>query len=136
MRVPVGPQSTKAAFTDLQRRMGAIERDLMKELAKELRRVTNEVRDVVRGSTADPFATGKSRKSVRSSVRKKYEASLYSNLPQVPVQEWGGVIKPRGVPIEFKPTNFVRGTVVALADDIDQKLGDAFDRIAARKGFL
>lgn len=131
----IAAKATEAAFTNVQRRLAAIAKDTEKELTAELRKVGNEARDVVRSSTEAPYRTGKTRKSVRLSVRRKTVLSLYSNSPQSPVWEFGGVIRPKGKPIEIPQTNFIRGTVVAIADEIDEKLADAFDRIARRNGF-
>jgi Bacteriophage HK97-gp10, putative tail-component len=124
------------AFAVLAAQMAEIEKEAAKELTKLLREIGNEARDVVRSSTEPPYATGKLRKSVKTSVRQKGVVSLYSNLPQAPVFEFGGSIKPRGTPITIPQTNFVRGPVVALGDDIDERMAEAFDDISHRHGFL
>lgn len=113
-----------------------IQKETEKELGQELRRIGNEARDEIRGSTEDPFLTGATRRSVKTSVRRKSQVSLFSTAPQAPVWHWGGTIRPRGAPIEFPRTEFVAGTVLELADEIDEEIGEAFDRIARRRGFV
>jgi hypothetical protein len=129
--LPPGP-----AFALLSKQLKAIQKETEKELTKELRRVGNEVRDDVRSSTDAPHRTGKLRKSVKTSVRRKMEVRLYSNLPQAPVFEFGGTIRPRGKPITIPRTEFVGGTVLRLGDDIDERIADAFDDVAKRHGFF
>lgn len=124
------------AVARLNASLRAIQRDIEKELTSELRRIGNEARDVVRGSNKPPYRTGRTRKGIKTSVRRKTEVALVSNLPQAPVWEFGGTIKPRGVPIEIPTTNFVRGPVLELSEDIDERIADAFDEVVHRHGFL
>jgi hypothetical protein len=114
----------------------AIEKDTTKELSKALREEANKVRDKVRTSTARPYRTGKLRRSVKTSVRGKYNASLYSLLPQAGVLHWGGTIRPRGVPITFPKTEFVTAEVLAGADEFEERIADRFDEISHRHGWL
>lgn len=120
----------------LNKHLRAIERETAKELTSELRTLGNEVRDKVRSSTEDPYRTGGLRKSVKTSVRRKSEVSIYSNLPAAPVWEFGGRIKPRGTPITIPKTEFVRSVVLAEGDDFDERIADRFDTIARRNGFF
>jgi hypothetical protein len=130
------PLPAKLAFERLTLALRAIEKDTEKELNKALRDLGNEVRDKIRGSAASPFLTGRLRKSIRTSVRGKSQVSLYSTLPQAPVWEYGGTIRPRGVPITIPKTNFVTGVVLAEGDDFDERIADKFDEIAHRHGFF
>ena len=130
------PDSVDLGIKALNGSLRGIEKEVEKELTKELRRLGNEIRDTIRGSTADPYRTGKLRKSVKTSVRRKGVVSLYSNEPHAPIFEFGGVIKPRGTRIKIPGTNFVRGTVVAISDAIDEEIADAFDGVARRHGFF
>ena len=128
--------SPQAAYAKLDGQLIAIEREAAKELKKMLRDVGNEARDAIRGGSEDPHKTGTLRRSVKTSVRGQGVVSLYSNLPQAAVWEFGGAIKPRGVAIQIPRTRFVGGTVEELGDHIDERLGDAFDAIAHQHGFL
>lgn len=112
-----------------------IQRGTEKELIKELRALGNEARDKVRSSTARPFRTGRTRRGIKTSVRRKVEVSLYSLDPQAPVWNWGGTIKPRGTPITFPRTEFVSGVVEKEGADFDERIAERFDEIAHRNGF-
>lgn len=130
----VGPP--KVVFGDLAASLKLIAKESEKALIGEMRRVGNEARDYVRAGHGPPYDTGALRKSVRTSVRGKATISLYSNLPQAPVWEWGGTIRPRGVPINIPKTQFVTGAAKKFGDHIDDELAVAFDRIAAGQHFL
>lgn len=134
--MPGPPLPPSLAVDLLNHHLRSIQKDTEKELTKKLREVGNNARDVVRRSTDAPHRTGRLRKSVRTSVRKKNQVSLYSNLPQAPVFEFGGRIRPKGTAISIPKTSFVSGTVLALGDQIDEELADAFDSIARRNGFI
>lgn len=119
-----------------------IEKGIVKEIKDELRKVGVEVASVVRSSNSPPFGPsdsngqiGRKRRSIKVSVRSG-AVSLYSNEPDAGVWNWGGTIKPRGVPIKIPETNFLTGTVLAFGDKLDAKLGSAFERVAHRNGFL
>jgi hypothetical protein len=74
------------------------------------------------------------RRSVKTGV-KRGSIVLYSNLPQGDVLEWGGSIKPRGVPIEFERTEFVRKEVLASSEVTEGRLAGLLEATAARYGF-
>lgn len=131
-----GAKPADIAIAELNADLRDIVKETEKELVKEMRRVGNEARDAVRRSNEAPYRTGRLRKSVKTSVRRKSEVSLYSTLPQAPVYEFGGRIKPRGSVITIPKTNFVRGTVVAIGDDIDERIAEAFDGIARKNRFF
>lgn len=130
------PLPPKLAVDLLNHHLREIKKETEKELSKMLREIGNNARDEIRADTQSPFRTGTTRKRVKTSVRKKFEVSLYSNDPQTPVWEYGGTIRPRGVPIEIPKTSFVSGTVLKRGDQIDEELADAFDSIARRNGFV
>jgi hypothetical protein len=125
----------KVVFTDLAASLKVIQKASEKALLAEMRRVGNEARDYVRAGHGPPYETGALRKSVKTSVRRKSTIALYSNLPQAPVWEWGGTIRPRGVPINIPKTQFVTGAAKKFGDHIDDELAVAFDRIAAAEHF-
>jgi hypothetical protein len=130
------PLPADIAIARFNASLRGVQKDTEKEMVKRLREVGNEARDEVRGSTRPPFRTGRTRKGIRTSVRRKSEVSLYSNEPQAPVWEWGGVIRPRGTPIEIPKTNFVTGAVLKHGDDFDERMADEFDQIAHRHGWF
>lgn len=102
---------------------------MAKGLTAELRGIGKEVQAKVRGSTASPYRTGKLRRSVKTSVRAR-EVTLYSNLPQAPVWEWGGGIRPRGVKIVIPKTQFVTSEAFDASEDTEDRLASLFDTLA------
>jgi len=128
------PAIDTSGISDLLRDLRTIDKRLGASLVKELRDVGNETRDKVRNSTAPPYRTGKMRRSVRTGVRRG-AITLYSNLPQGDVLEWGGSIKPRGVPIEFPRTEFVRKEVAASSEGTEARLSGLLEATAARYSF-
>lgn len=129
-----GVQVDTAGIKDLLRDLGRIDKGIRSAAVKELRGIGDTVRDRVRSSTEPPFRTGKTRRSVRTSVRGG-TISLYSNEPQSPVWHWGGTIRPRGAPIRFPETRFVSEEVEEEAKRVEQRLGGFVDGIADRYGF-
>jgi hypothetical protein len=126
----IDTQGIGALIRDLRK----IDKDLASSLVKELRSIGNTARDEVRGSTAYPFRTGGLRRSVKTGVRRG-TIVLFSRLPQSGVIEWGGKIKPRGVPIEFKRSEFVTDAVEANSAGAEERLGVVLESTAARHGF-
>lgn len=106
-----------------------------------LRAIGNEIRDEIRSSSDSPYAenpaddskgkVGRKRKSVKTSVRVG-GVSLYSLEPDAGVWEWGGVIKPRGVPITIPRTKFVTGAVEAHKEKTEAALLGVVDDVARR----
>lgn len=131
-----GLASADYAIAKLDADLNKIRKETEKELSKKLKEVGTIARDAVRSSEEDPYATGTLRKSFKVSVRKKYLVSLYSNLPQAPVWEWGGGISPHGHEIEIPRTEFVTKTVREKGDEIDEEIADALDSVAHRNGFF
>lgn len=116
-------------------------KDLGKATSAELRDVGNEVRDRVRNSTEPPYASspeddsegapGRKRRTVKTSARLT-GVSLYSLQPDAGVWNWGGTIKPRGVPIVIPKTEFVSKEVEHSTEHVAERLGLLLDGIAAR----
>jgi hypothetical protein len=128
------PAIDTAGISDLLRDLRKIDKRLGASLVSELRLVGNKARDRVRTSTQTPYRTGRTRRSVKTSVRRG-GISLYSNLPQAPVWHWGGTIKPRGVPITFPRTEFVAKEVRDASKDTEAELAGVLEATAERYGF-
>lgn len=116
-----------SGLRELQRDLRRIDKNLGKAINRSIREIANEIRDEIRGSTQRPYRTGKLRRSVKSSVRAR-GASLVTKLPQAPVFEWGGTIRPRGAPIKIERTEFIRGQVIKHRDETEKALGQVLDR--------
>jgi hypothetical protein len=123
-----------SGISDLLRDLGKIDKGLRAAMVAELRDIGNSARDKVRSGTQPPFRTGKTRRSFKTSV-KGGTIAVYSLLPQAPVWQWGGSIKPRGVPIEFPRTEFVTKEVEEAGKGADERLAGLLDATAARYEF-
>ncbi len=137
-------------------RRGVVGADGMRVFAKEMRAISpklgvatsatlraigNVERDKIRGSSDAPAAESgaedsqgkarRKRRSVKTSVRAG-GVSLYTREPDAAVWNWGGTIRPRGVPIQIPRTEFVSGQVKADAAEIAAALADLPVQLARR----
>jgi hypothetical protein len=119
----------------LVRDFGKMDKTLRAALVKSLRDVGDKARDNIRSSTSPPYRTGTLRRSTKTSVRGG-SIALYSLLPQAPVLHWGGTIKPRGVPIRFKRTEYIRKEVLRESDHIEGELAGVLEATATRFEFV
>ncbi len=62
-------------------------------------------------------------------------AGVRSRLPYAGVIEYGGTIRPRGVPIEFRRYQPVSRAIERNADQIAEELGDRIEDLTRRHGF-
>ena len=98
--------------------------------------IENELRDVARSVSVKaqaraPVRTGKLQKSIKPSVTVKRGAAVVSNVPYSNVHEWGGVIRPRGVPITIPRSAMITGAVESSDAEIARavdRIGDAIER--------
>lgn len=125
--MPTETRIDTSGLRELQRDLRRVDKNLGKASDRVMREIANEIRDDIRTSTARPYRTGKLRKSVKSRVRRG-GASLVSKLPQAPVFEWGGTIRPRGAPITIERTEFIRGRVIKHREKTEKALEKALDR--------
>jgi hypothetical protein len=117
------------------------------EFRRDLRRleplVDRELRDALReagekvaitaGALA-PRRSGQLAHSIRPFVSGA-KVSIGSTLPRRVWCTSGGVIRPRGVPITFKPTEFITGAAEDHADELVNDIGDGVERAARRAGW-
>lgn len=113
------------------KQMRMLSPELAKALSAELRDIGDHARDKVRSSGARPYRTGRLRKSIKTSVTQR-RVTLYSTLPQAPVWNFGGEIKPRGIPIRIPRTEFVTGAVKAEGEYVTERLGGLLEGMARR----
>ena len=116
----------------LNRSFGKIDREMRKDSVRELREIAKKVRGTARGLA--PVRTGKLAGSLRYSASNR-GATIQSKLPQAAPLEYGGVIAPRGTPITLPRHRFVGRAIRQDARQIEEQLGDVFDRIARGEGF-
>jgi phage gpG-like protein len=120
-------------LAELRRALRRIDKTLDRGLAVKLRSVGQLVQGAARRE-ADKFRkSGRLSGSIRVSVRQR-QASIYSNLPQAPVHEYGGTIRPRGVPIAIPRREYMRRGVANSRRRIDAELEDILDAIADEWG--
>jgi hypothetical protein len=116
----------------LRRDLKAIDKGLAKGLTDHLRDVAKEVRDDARERA--PVDEGDLKKSIKHSVTGK-GASVYSNSDYAEVHEWGGVIRPRGVPIEIVGRRYIYDAVGDHTDRIRSEMDRILDVVADSNGF-
>lgn len=122
-----------SGLSQLNRGFGKISKDLRRESLRHIREVTRRVRDTARDKYTRKL-TGELAKSLRYSAANR-GAAVSSNLPQAGPFEYGGVIRPRGVPILIPRDRMIGRAVEDHADDIEEQIGRLLDRIAATEGF-
>lgn len=113
---------------DLRRLDPALDRELRIELRESIIKVAAQA------ALLAPRRTGELAASYRPYVRQN-AAGIRSALPYAPVIEYGGTIRPRGVPIEFKRSLPVTRAVLREADTIVESFGDAVERAADKTGW-
>lgn len=107
----------------------------------ELKDVGNLVRDHIRESTARPFAAnpgsdskgiiGRKRRSIKTGIRAG-TVTLYSLEPDSAVFQWGGTIRPRGVPIHIPRTEYVTKQVEKDTPEIEARMATVLEGVAER----
>jgi phage gpG-like protein len=112
------------------RRLENVEVD--RELGRSIREAADKVA-VTAGALA-PRRSGALAHSIRPYVSGA-KASIGSTLPYAGVVHWGGVIRPKGTPITFKPTEFISRAVDDHADELVEDIGDGIERAALRAGW-
>ena len=103
-----------------------------KELRRDERRIATEVAKEASGRAVR--LTGEYAKSFKPSVTNR-GAAIVSKLPQAGVVHFGGTIRPRGVPIVFKPRPVVSDVIDEETDQIVDQMGDAVERAARSAGW-
>jgi len=123
-------------LSKLRRDLRAIDKDLGKALTDHLRGIAREVRDDARAKLHERSANPQNRieKTIKHSVTAK-GASIYSDHPGSPVQEFGGTISPRGTPIEIKGKSYMRDAVTDHTRHVEEEVARTLDVIADTHGF-
>ena len=116
-------------LADLRRVLKRASRDLDKSLARSLREIGKRVKGNVQGQARRFRDSGDLERSIRYSVRAK-QASVYTNSPYGGVHEWGGVIRPRGVPIHIPRREWMNAGVRQSRRTIDGALERVLDDMA------
>lgn len=119
---------------EFRRDLKRLEPEADKELRKDIKKVAAGVA-VAASAGAQSFAkTGAFARSIRPYVSGT-KAQIGSRLPQAGVVHFGGTIRPRGVPIVFKPRPVISIVVDRETDRIVDGMGDAIEQAARRVGW-
>lgn len=110
----------------------AVDRAALREVQKVSKAAAQIVAEEAR--TNAPRRTGNLAASLRGTTQGN-AGIVRSPLPYAKVHEWGGTIRPRGVPITIKRSAYVDRALDAKADQVGKALMDGFDRIARANGW-
>lgn len=113
-------------------------RQMQPDTLREVRNVLKSSAEIVRGraqSNAESFRrTGNLAGSYRAGTAGN-TAFVRSRHPGAGVNEYGGVIAPRGVPIRFAPRKPTLRALDATEGQIVDRLSDGIDAVARRNGW-
>jgi hypothetical protein len=126
------PQVKTEGLAELRRDLKRLDPLIDRELRDAIRDAADKVA-VTAGALA-PRDSGALAHSIRPYVAGA-KASVGSTLPYAGVLEFGGTIRPRGVPITFQPAGMVGRAVEDHADQIVEDIGDGIERAARRAGW-
>jgi phage gpG-like protein len=119
-------------YAELRRDLRALPREAGREFQKGFKAGAEVV-----ATAARPLAvrrTGRLAESFRAGTSGN-SAFVRSRLPYAGVQEFGGVIRPKGAAIAIAANPAVTRALDENADKIADTLGDGFDAAARRLGF-
>lgn len=123
-------------LADLRRSFARIDKELKRELDRDLRAIGHGVRDeartLLRGRSKNP--QGVIERTIRTSVTAR-GVSVYSNHPGSGVINWGGEIAPRGTPIRIAGKQFLNDAADEHMSRVEEQMGELLDRVAQRNGF-
>lgn len=116
-----------------------LRRDLRRAEPRVRREVTQALKEgaVVVAAAASPLAPRKSGTLAASYRAGAAGNSAYvrSRVPYAGVQEFGGVIRPKGSPVRIRPQPAVTRALSLKEDSVVDAVGDALDGVFARTGW-
>lgn len=106
------------------------------DAVKEVRGVIKDAAQIVatRAGQRSPRRTGRLAGSFRATTSGD-KGVVRSRLPYAGVHEFGGVIRPKGAPIQIRASRMVYGAMDEERDRVAEALGDGIDRAARRNGW-
>jgi phage gpG-like protein len=117
---------------DLRRGLRQIDRGALKEVQQTTKRAAGLVAAEAR--TRAPRRSGALAASIKATTSGN-RGIVRSRLPYAAVMEFGGVIRPRGVPIRIKRSEMVYGALERKQDDVLAELARGLDGVVRRAGF-
>lgn len=130
--MPDPPAVHVKGLAEFRRDVKRVDAEVNKQLARDLREGAQETLE--EGRAVAPRLTGKLAGSLRLSVTTR-QVAIYSNLPYAGLLHWGGTIRPRGVPITFKRTEFLSDPVERNADKIAERVAESVEDAARATGW-
>lgn len=116
-----------------------IQRDLRRAAPEVKREVTRSLKEGARvvATAAGPFTARKTGEMARGwrAGASGNAAFVRNRHPGAGVQEFGGVIRPKGAPITIRPQPAVTRALSLKEDSIVERVGDALDGVFARAGW-
>jgi hypothetical protein len=129
-----GPPVQLDGFREFRRDLKKLEPAVEKELRQDLKAAAGRVAAAGQAGARSFSRTGAYARSIRPYVTAK-GVSVGSRLPQAGVLHFGGTIRPRGVPITFKPRPVVSEALDRQTNEIVDAFGDAVERAARKAGW-
>lgn len=117
---------------DLQRDLKALAPDARRDITRALKEGAQEVSRAARPLTAR--RTGKLAGSWRPGAT-QMKGFVKSRIPYAGVQEYGGVIRPKGAPVTIKAHPAGTRALQLKEDSIVEKVGDAIMAAATKHGW-
>jgi phage gpG-like protein len=117
---------------DLRRSLRATDRDGLKAVQAVTKAAAQLVATDARQRA--PRRTGALADSIRATTSGN-SGIVRSPLPYAKVHEYGGTIRPRGVPITIKRSAFVASALDDKAEEVGKALAAGFDALAVRRGW-
>lgn len=119
-------------LNEFRRRLRATDQDAVKELRTVVKRAAEIV--AVDARLHVPRRTGKLAASIRAGTSGS-TGLVRSRLPYARVHEWGGTIRPRGVPITIQRSEYIARALDRKRDEVYRDLEDGIADIARRNGW-
>jgi phage gpG-like protein len=119
---------------DFRRDLKRLEPEVEKLLRADIRLIAAGVATEAQVAARSFARSGAYARSIRP-YASGMKAQVGSKLPQAAVLHWGGTIRPRGVPITFKPRPVISEALDRNTDRIVNRFGDAVELAARRVGW-
>lgn len=117
---------------ELRRSLRGVDRGALREVQKVTKAGAQIVATEAKRNA--PRRTGQLAGSLKATTQRT-AGIVRSPLPYAKVHEYGGTIRPRGVPITIKRSAYVGRALDAKAEEVGRALAEGFDRLARANGW-
>lgn len=123
-------------FAKLRRDLKRMDVETNKRLSDYLKVITRQAATDAKRNliSRSKHSRGRVSGTIKASVTQR-RTSIYSNHPAAGVLEYGGTIRPRGVPIRIGEKGYMRGAIITATDDVETKLAEIARIIESSGGF-